>query len=119
MSLVIGGNALAWLIVPAAQVRVSSLITYNTMARLVYELTLIVVVGALFAGLRSTPWKRTAVADLVVELGEARGGTVRDQLARALGDPSLEVGYWDGDTGAYVHANGRTLSIPEPATCAR
>jgi hypothetical protein len=32
------------------------------------------------------------VTDLVVELGEARTGTLRGQLARALGDPSLEIG---------------------------
>ena len=29
-----------------------------------------------------------------IELGESRAGTLRDELARALGDPTLEVGYW-------------------------
>ena len=49
----------------------------------------------------------------MVELGEARGGTVRAELARALGDPTLEVGYWDSDSRSFTDAEGRTLSIPE------
>lgn len=34
------------------------------------------------------------MADLVVDLGEAGSGTLRDEFTRALGDPSLQVGYW-------------------------
>ena len=114
VSLVIGGTALVWLIVPEAQIRISSLLAYQTTALLVYELTLIVVAGALLRGLLSAPWEQTAVADLVVELGEARAGTVRGELARALGDPSLEVGYWDQDSSSFTDANGKPLLIPEP-----
>ena len=40
------------------------------------------------------------VADLVVELGETRSGSLGDRLARALGDPTLEVGYWSPDAAA-------------------
>jgi signal transduction histidine kinase len=113
VGLVIGGTALVWLIVPEAEIRVSSLLAYRSTSILVYELTLIGVVGALFAGLFSTPWKRTAVADLVVELGEGGEGTVRDELARALGDPSLEVGYRDRRSGSFTDAAGRPLSMPK------
>jgi signal transduction histidine kinase len=109
----LGGTALVRLIVPAAEIRISSLSAYEATALLMYELTLVVVVGALFTNLLSAPWKRTSVADLVVELGEARGGTVRAELARALGDPTLEVGYWDSDSRSFTDAEGRTLSIPE------
>ena len=115
VSLVIGGTALARLIVPEAQIRISSLLAYETTALLVYELTLVLVVGALFVGLLTAPWKRTSVADLVVELGQARGGTVRGELARALGDPTLEVGYWNQDSGSFTDANGRPLSMPGAA----
>lgn len=114
VSLVIGGTALVWLIVPEAQIRISSLLAYETTALLVYELTLIVVAGALLRGLLSAPWEQTAVADLVVELGEARPGTVRGELARALGDPSLEVGYWDQASSSFTDATGQPVSIPEP-----
>ena len=48
----------------------------------------------------------------MVELGEARSGTLRDALSRALGDPTLEVGYWLPDRGMYVDAAGRALDLP-------
>ncbi len=46
------------------------------------------------------------VTDLVVEAARTRSSVVRDVLARALGDPSLEVGYWHGPSGAYLDAFG-------------
>jgi signal transduction histidine kinase len=113
LGLVIGGTALVWLIVPEGDLRITSLLAYRAIALLVYELTLIGVVGALFFGLVSTPWKRASVADLVVELGEAPVGTIRAELARALGDPSLEVGYWDRGSGSFTDAEGRPLAMPE------
>ncbi|MBA2631924.1 MAG: hypothetical protein H0U86_02790 [Chloroflexi bacterium] len=82
-------------------------------ALLAYEIVLVAVGAGLFVGLLTTPWERTDVADLVVEMGEARSGTLPGELSRALGDPSLEVGYWVADTGAFVDAEGRTLDLPE------
>ncbi len=72
--------------------------------------------GGLLAGLLVAPWQRAAVADLVVELGEARPGTLRGELARALGDPSLEIGYWLPDRAVFVDAGGRVLSLPGPGS---
>ena len=43
------------------------------------------------------------MTDLVVDLGETRSGTVRDALAHALGDPTLEVAY---------RVDGRATSMP-------
>ena len=57
---------------------------------------------------------RSAVAGLVVELGE--GGTsisLRDALARALRDPSLELAYWVPASGRYVDADGTPLELPQ------
>jgi signal transduction histidine kinase len=77
---------------------------------LAYEAGLCALAIALLAGLVREPWERTGVTDLVVDLGEGRSGTLRDALAGALGDPSLEVGYWLG--GGYVDADGRPLVLP-------
>ena len=83
---------------------------------LAYQATLCVIAVGLLAGLLS-PWlERSAVTDLVVELGEARSESLRDALARALGDPTLEVGYWLLDGGTFVDAEGRPLSLPGPGS---
>ena len=86
----------------------------NEAALLAYEAALCVLGLALLAGLLRTPVGGQAVTDLVVELGEARSVTLRDQLARALGDPTLEVGYLLPEAGGYVDAEGRGLVFPEP-----
>jgi hypothetical protein len=79
---------------------------------LAYQIALVAIGGGLFGGLLSGSWERADVADLVVELGEARSGTLRGELSRALGDPSLEVGYWVADADAFITAEGRALSLP-------
>jgi len=58
---------------------------------------------------------RAMLADLVVmELGRARRPeTVRGALARALGDRSLQVGYWVATAGCYVDADGFTVVLPQ------
>jgi signal transduction histidine kinase len=80
--------------------------------RLAYEATLCILAISLFAGLMRTPWERAAVTDLVVELGETRSANLRDALARALGDPSLSVGYWLPEQDAYVDTSGRRFDLP-------
>jgi signal transduction histidine kinase len=108
LSLVLAGTAAARLLLPPGEVSGPSL--------LVYEAALCVLAGGLLAGLLVAPWQQTAVADLVVELGVARSGTVRGELSRALGDPSLEIGYWLPDRAGFVNAEGRVLSLPDPGS---
>jgi signal transduction histidine kinase len=108
LSPVLAGTAAARLLLPPEQVSGPSL--------LVYEVALCVLAGGLLAGLIVAPWQRAAVADLVVELGEARSGTVRGQLSRALGDPSLEIGYWLPDRAVFVDAEGHLLRLPAPGS---
>jgi signal transduction histidine kinase len=56
---------------------------------------------------------RASVAELVVELEEARPpGALRDALARALGDPSLTVAYWLPGQQCYVDLEGRPVELP-------
>jgi signal transduction histidine kinase len=56
--------------------------------------------------------RRSAVADLVVELEHSPPGSVREALARTLGDPSLELGLWLPERGAFVDAAGRVMELP-------
>ena len=86
--------------------------TIATSILLVYETALCVLAAGLLIGLLRWPWERAEVADLVVELGEARSGMLRDELARALGDPSLQVGYWLPESAAFIDAGGHPLRVP-------
>jgi signal transduction histidine kinase len=55
-----------------------------------------------------------AVGGLITRLGEApRPGGLRDALAEALDDPSLELLFWLPDAGRYVDAQGRDYELPE------
>ncbi len=67
---------------------------------------------ALAAGLLWGRTARSAAADLVVELEQAPPGSIRDALARALGDPSLELALWLPDRRSYVDRQGRPFALP-------
>ena len=58
---------------------------------------------------------RGGVAGLVVSLGEAsEPGDLREALARALGDPSLQLAFWLPGGRRYVGADGRPIELPQP-----
>jgi signal transduction histidine kinase len=67
---------------------------------------------ALLAGLLRASLARAGVGDLVLELEHARPQEVRDALARALGDPTLEVAFWLPERGAYGDATGGPVELP-------
>ena len=102
VSALVAGTAAARLASPTAELTDATL--------LVYEAALCVLAVALLIGLVVEPWARTKVADLVVDLRQAGSGTLRDALAQALGDPTLEIGYWL-DRG-YFDSEGRSLALP-------
>ena len=78
-----------------------------------FDLGLAGVAVAFLAGILRARLARSAVAELVVELGRATDpGDVRDALARGLRDPSLALAYWLPDGGRYVDAEGRTFELP-------
>jgi signal transduction histidine kinase len=79
---------------------------------LVFEAVLVVVAVALAVWLRREPWAQARATDLVVELGETRSGALRTQLARALSDPTLELGFVAADGGGWVDAAGHALALP-------
>src|SRR6266545_1967214 len=69
----------------------------------VYDLSGCLIALGLFADLLWGRGARATVTGLVVDLGEpATSGTLRDRLARTLGDPTLVVGYWLPEESRYV-----------------
>ena len=55
-----------------------------------------------------------AVGELISRLGEApRPGELRDALADALADPSLELVYWLPESARFVDAAGRAFALPQ------
>jgi signal transduction histidine kinase len=67
---------------------------------------------SLAAGLLWRRRARSRVADLVVELERTPPGSVRDALARTLGDPTLEVALWLPDRRSYVDRDGHPVELP-------
>jgi signal transduction histidine kinase len=57
---------------------------------------------------------RGMVAGLVVELGgPSASADLREALARALGDPSLEIAYWFPSEQHYVDGDGAPVRLPD------
>ena len=65
---------------------------------------------AFLAGILRSRLARAGVADLVIALGD--GTPLRDALADALGDPSLDLVYWSAQRQAWVDDDGRALGEP-------
>ena len=76
--------------------------------------------AALAAGVAWTALRarqtRAGVARLPTDLAAApQPGTLAAVLARAVNDPTLQVGYWLMDRARLGDAAGRTIEIPKPA----
>jgi signal transduction histidine kinase len=108
----------------AAAVALSSVLGVGAVARIgnfgggrlvlwTYDVVIALVAVALSANLLWGRAARATLTGLVVELGDPGvAGTLRDRLARALGDPSLILGYWLQDEGRYVDETGRAVEVP-------
>ena len=108
LAAVLAGTAIARLAVSTAASDKTTL--------LVYELALCAFAALILSGLVRGASKPETVTDLVVELGEARSGTLQDALAGAFGDPTLKIGFWLPESGGYVDAAGASLGLPEPGS---
>ncbi len=84
--------------------------TLETVAR---ALAVTIPVG-IVVGIGSSRLRRPQASELVVELRSEAAATMRERLARALGDPTLDVAYRLGD-GRYVDAAGRPIELPQRA----
>ena len=79
----------------------------------IYDAVICLIAVGLFADLLWGRWARAAVTGLVVDLGDpASAGTLRERLARTLGDPTLVLGYWVPEQDRYVDEAGRAVELP-------
>jgi signal transduction histidine kinase len=68
-------------------------------------------------GLFQTRLARVGLGELVVELGNNPAqAQLRDALARALRDPTLELGYWMPSSQEYVDVEGKQVDVVPTAT---
>lgn len=82
------------------------------------QAALLTLVPVAFAGavLRGGFAPTAGVQELSAWLGADGGGraTLRDALADALGDRSVELVLWAGESGGWVDARGSTAALPDP-----
>jgi signal transduction histidine kinase len=104
--------AFAVVLILGAALRLGGVATGRTLLA-AYEIDVLVVAAGLSADLLWGAWTQATVTALVVDLGEpASAGTLRDRLARTLGDPTLAIGYWLDEQDEYVDEAGRSLVLP-------
>src|SRR5438270_510808 len=88
-----------------------SAVLSDTSLLLMYELTLVVAATVLVVGVVVERSQPTAITDLVVELGAGtRSEALRDALAVAYGDATLQLGYRTGEE--YIDAEGKQVFLP-------
>jgi class 3 adenylate cyclase len=65
------------------------------------------------SGLLRSRLARVAVGDLVLELSRSADlAELREAIARALGDPSLELVRWNERAAGYIDGTGRLVELP-------
>jgi signal transduction histidine kinase len=67
---------------------------------------------AFLAGLLRTRYTRADIVGDLVDRLRWPGANIREEIAAALGDPSLQLVYWRGKTGTYVSADGQPARLP-------
>ena len=105
-------GAIAILLQSASWIYFSSGTTFDPLDDLIFVAQIAIPISILGVILR-TRMARARVADLVVELGETpTPARLREALANALGDPSLQVAYWSRVLDRFVDAAGQIVELP-------
>jgi len=109
-------GAVAILLQSASWIFLSSGTSLEPLDDLIFLAQIAIPVAVLSVMLRAR-MARGAVADLVVELGQTpTPARLRDALAHALRDPSLQVAYWAPARERFVDAAGEVVELPEDGT---
>jgi signal transduction histidine kinase len=72
---------------------------------------LLVLPAAIFVGVAAIRRHRGPLGDLVVELASASPRKIQSALARAVGDPSLELALWLPDKQQFVDETGGAVNV--------
>jgi signal transduction histidine kinase len=79
-----------------------------------YDLVIAGLATVLLVDILRARWSEAVLRGLVADLGWVHGSmTLQGRIARALGDPTLVVGVWDGGQNAYLDESGAPLEPPE------
>jgi signal transduction histidine kinase len=94
--------------------------TFGGDVELLYAVALLVLTAVplvFLVGLLRARLARSSIGDLLVDLREpAPPGALRDALAKALRDPSLQLAYWVPEYESYVATDGEPVTLGEGAT---
>ncbi|MGX5696222.1 sensor histidine kinase [Agromyces soli] len=115
---VYGYGVFALLFIPLSSLVLEHGLGLDPLARGVLQFAVIAGVPIAFVlGLLRGGFARTGeLAELAVWLGSrSRDEPLEQVLARALGDPSIELAFWSDERGGYVDASGAAVAVP-PAT---
>jgi signal transduction histidine kinase len=103
---------IAFLFLTAVYGMVSGQIAFETIRRVTF-FTIGLAPWAFLAGLMDARLARSAVGELFLELRrESTPADLRDAVARALRDPSVELAYWLPEYGSYADVEGREVRLP-------
>jgi signal transduction histidine kinase len=83
---------------------------------LAYMVTVGTIAVLAMADLATGRWTRSAVTSLVIDVGRRGDLGLQDAIRRAVGDPSLLLGFWARDLGTYVDPSGRPLDLSTTPT---
>jgi hypothetical protein len=103
--------ALVWGVVALGAILRISDIHIDSGILLVYELSLLVAAAMLAIDYRYRRSRAATVTSLAVDLGQASPHSLRDVLAKALGDPSLVLALPTEDTRGFIDETGRPLHL--------
>jgi signal transduction histidine kinase len=67
---------------------------------------------AFLAGLLRVRYTRADIVGDLVDRLRWPGANIREEIAAAIGDPSIQLVYWRGRTGTYVSADGQPARLP-------
>jgi signal transduction histidine kinase len=78
-----------------------------------YDLVIVALASVLFVDLLRARWSESVLRGLIADLSSLEGSpTLRDRLARALGDPTLVVGVWNDERRRYLDESKTPVEAP-------
>jgi signal transduction histidine kinase len=102
--------------VPLSAIVIAPLLDWSVITLFVVQVTALALVPLAFGvSIMRGAFARTAdIEELGAWLGadEAVRPPLRDALANALGDPSIDLGFWAPERHGYVDANGHDIRVP-------